>query len=226
MINISNRLKTVASLVLEDNKTKSLIDVGCDHALLDIYLLQNNDNLKIVASDINKGPLDKAKENITKYSFLDKIKLILSDGISSIDDTIDTVVISGMGKDTILEILSNDKEKTKNIEKLVISSNNKFPSLRQDICALGFIVDKEQIVYEDGKFYIIIRFIKGNKNYTLKEIYFGPYLLQKKDSLFDKYYNYLLEEKKNILNNIPKEYKDKRNNIEMEVKMLVEEIKN
>ena len=76
MINISNRLKTVASLVLEDNKTKSLIDVGCDHALLDIYILQNNDNLKIVASDINKGPLDKAKENITKYSFLDKIKLI------------------------------------------------------------------------------------------------------------------------------------------------------
>lgn len=226
MINISNRLKTVASFVLEDNKTKSLIDVGCDHALLDIYLLQNNDKLKIVASDINKGPLDKAKENITKYSFLDKIELILSDGISKINESIDTVVISGMGKDTILEILTNDKEKITNVEKLVISSNNKFPSLRQDICALGFIIDKEKIVYEDGKFYIIMRFIKGNTNYSEKETYFGPYLLQNKDSLFKKYYTYLLEEKTYILNNIPKEYKEKRKNIEMELKMLVEEIKN
>ena len=106
MINISNRLKTVASFVLDDEKTKSLIDVGCDHALLDIFLLQNNDKLKVIASDINKGPLDKAKENIIKYSFLDKIELRLSDGISSLDSSVDTIVISGMGKESILDILN------------------------------------------------------------------------------------------------------------------------
>lgn len=224
MINISNRLKTVASFVLDDNKTTSLIDVGCDHALLDIYLLQTNDKLKVVASDINKGPLEKAKENIVKYSFLDKIELRLGDGINSIDDNVDTVVISGMGKDTIVDILNKDRDKLSNVEKLVISSNNKFPSLREDICKLGFIIDKEEIVFEDGKFYIIMRFIKGCFSYSFKEFYFGPYLLENKDNMFYKYFFYLKEEKETVFSKLPKRCDDKKKLLEMEIKMLTEEL--
>ena len=223
MINISNRLKTVASFVLKSN-CKTIIDVGCDHALLDIYLLQNNNKLKVIASDINKGPLDKAKENIIKYSFLDKIELRLTDGISSIDNNVDTVVISGMGKETIVEILSRDLSKISNIDNLIISSNNKFPKLREEICMLGFALEDEKIVYEDGKFYIIMKFIKGKSNYSSKELYFGPCLLKNKGQDFYKYFNYLLEEKRNILNKLPKEYKDKIKKIEMEIKMLTEEL--
>lgn len=223
MINISNRLKTVASFVL-NSSCKTIIDVGCDHALLDIYLLQNNDKLKVIASDINKGPLEKAKENIIKYSFLNKIELRLTDGISSIDNNVDTVVISGMGKETIVEILSKDLSKISNVNNLIISSNNKFHKLREEICKLGFLLEDEKIIYEDGKFYIIMKFIKGKSNYSSKELYFGPCLLKNKDSDFYKYFKYLLEEKLNILDKLPKEYKDKRKKIEMEIKMLTEEL--
>ena len=220
MIKISNRLKTVADFVLEDNKSSRIIDVGCDHALLDIYLLENNSNLSLIASDVNKGPLDKARENIIKYSFLDKIELRLSNGISSIDSSVDTVVISGMGMDTIVEILNNDKKKLDNVEKLVISSNNKFPMLRSKIIELGFYIDKEKIIFEDGKFYIIMRFVKGKMNYSYEDIYFGPYLLINKDELFYKYYNYLKEEKNKVLSNLPSRCNTKKNEIEDEIKML------
>ena len=108
MIRLSKRLKTTAEIVLS-KKSKKIIDVGCDHALLDIYLLQNNNDLKIVASDVKEKPLENAKKNISKYSFLNKIEVCLKDGINNIDKEIDTVVISGMGTETIIDILEKDK---------------------------------------------------------------------------------------------------------------------
>ena len=121
MINLSKRLKTVADLVLSKESNK-IIDVGCDHALLDIYLIQNNENLKVVASDNKKAPLENARKNIEKYSFLNKIELKLEDGINNIDDEIDTIVISGMGKETIIDILK--KGNLNNIKRLIISSKD------------------------------------------------------------------------------------------------------
>ena len=62
-IKLNKRLETVASFV-DDNS--NVIDVGCDHALLTIYLVQTKKNIKALASDINEGPLEGAKKNISK----------------------------------------------------------------------------------------------------------------------------------------------------------------
>ena len=223
MINISKRLQTIAELVLDGNSRK-IIDVGCDHALLDIYLLQNNQNLKIVASDNKKAPLESARKNIERYSFLNKIELSLRDGIESIDDDIDTIVIAGMGMDTIVEILEKNKNELKNIERLIISSNNKYAELREKICALGFYIKEERIIFDDGKFYIAIEFIKGIKNYSKKELYFGPILLTKKEKIFNNYYKEILTEKKLILNSLPNSHQ-KRESLEKEIELLSNEVK-
>mgnify|MGYP003317029257 CR=1 FL=1 len=145
MINISKRLKTLANIILEEN-INDIADIGCDHALLDIYLLQNNPNMKIIASDVKSGPLEKAKENITKYSLLNKIELIECNGIEKINSK--SIVIAGMGAETILEILYNDIEKTKKIENMFIASNNKYELLRKEIIKLGFYIKNEKIIYE------------------------------------------------------------------------------
>ena len=218
MINLSKRLKTVADLVLSKESNK-IIDVGCDHALLDIYLIQNNENLKVVASDNKKAPLENARKNIEKYSFLNKIELKLEDGINNIDDEIDTIVISGMGKETIIDILK--KGNLNNIKRLIISSNNKFEDIRKDITSLGFIINDEKIVYEEDKYYVIIEFIKGNKKYTKKELYFGPILLKKKDKKFYNYYGYIKDKKISILKSIPSDNKNKKQ-IEKEIEILKE----
>jgi len=178
LIKLSERLQKVSDFVLDDKISRSIIDVGCDHALLDIYLLQNDETLVVTASDINEGPLQKALENIKKYSLQDKIKVQQANGIERLSTDTDTIVISGMGMDTIVQILNDNKEKLSNIKKLVISSNNKFYQVREKITKLGFIIESEAIVLEDGKYYIIMKFIKGNKNYSYKELYFGPCLLE------------------------------------------------
>ena len=107
---ISKRLIEISNLI-EDNS--NIIDVGCDHALLDIYLFKNKKNVKIIASDIKEGPLEQAKRNISKFKYPIRVKL--GSGLDPIEEDIDTVVIAGMGGDTMIDILQKGKDKLKNV---------------------------------------------------------------------------------------------------------------
>jgi len=95
MIKISKRLNVIADLV-EDNSR--IVDIGCDHGLLDIYLVQTKKNIKVIASDINENALSNAINNIKKYKLDNVIKTVISNGLNNIDTTnLDTIIISGMG---------------------------------------------------------------------------------------------------------------------------------
>ena len=106
MIKLSKRLSCIADYV-DDNY--SIVDIGCDHALLDIYLVQTRKNIKIIASDINQNALNNAILNIKKYKLENNITTVLSNGLDNIDMLgINTIVISGMGSHTIVGILYNN----------------------------------------------------------------------------------------------------------------------
>ena len=222
MININKRLITLGEIILEGNST-GIIDVGCDHALLDIYLLEKNNNLKLVASDLRESPLKKAKENIEKYSFSNKIKIKLSYGIDNLEEYIDTIVISGMGTDTIIEILDKGKDSLKNINRIVLSSNNKYDELRKYMMDIGYSINKEKIVYSDKKYYIIIDFVKEKKKYNKKELYFGPYLLNNKDDMFYEYYGLIKNKLESISNTIPDNVDNKKDILD-EIDILASEL--
>ncbi|MBQ2946832.1 MAG: SAM-dependent methyltransferase [Bacilli bacterium] len=191
-MNLSKRLQGVATLVDINSR---VIDVGCDHAYLDIYLTQNNDN-KCIATDINQNALEIAKKNIKKYNLEDKIETKLTNGLTDIkvkDD--DNIVISGMGTYTILEIL-----KTNNLSNtLIISSNNNVDILRKEVINLGYYIDSEIFIIDKNKPYIIIKFIKGIKKYSKLDILLGPIL---KNNI--EYKKYIIKKYENILNNISK----------------------
>ena len=196
---ISKRLKAISNFI-DDNS--NIIDVGCDHALLDIYLFNNKKNVKLIASDIKEGPLEQAKKNIEKYG-CNNIKLKLGNGIDTIEDYIDTIAIAGMGGDTIIDILNGGKEKLENVKTIVISPQSEWGKTRKFICDLDFIIEDEIIVEDSNKFYLIIKFVKGRKKYNNKELEYGPILLKNKSIEFKKYYNLLLEEKIKILKKVP-----------------------
>lgn len=221
MIKISKRLTAIANIVLQ-KESKKIIDVGCDHALLDIYLLQNNMNLKIIASDINEKPLESAKKNIEKYSFLNKIELCQKDGIKGIDKDVDTVVISGMGMETIVEILESGKSELDHVERLIISSNNKYKDLRTNVIKLGYKISFETIIYDEEKYYIIIEFTKGTEKYSEKELYFGPVLLKNKNENFYNYYRNIKNVKEMIKKRLPDD-NSKNVLLEKEIELLNEE---
>ena len=181
---ISKRLRAIGDLI-EDNSF--ILDVGCDHALLDIYVVSNKKNVKAIASDINEGPLKGARDNIRKYDLEDKIVLSNSDGLESYQEGVDTIILSGLGSTTIIDILIGGKDILDNIDEIIISSNNDYDYLRKNLGILGFTVDKELIVKDRNKYYQVIKFKKGILNYNKYELKYGKI---SSDSTYIEYLNF------------------------------------
>ena len=55
----SRRIETIAKYI---NNKSTVADIGTDHGYLPLYLLQNNFDVDIIAADIRKAPLEKAKK--------------------------------------------------------------------------------------------------------------------------------------------------------------------
>lgn len=198
---ISSRLKELSEYIDKDDK---LIDIGCDHALLDIYLCDEYKDMKIIASDIHEGAIKNAKNNISKFKMDNRIDLRLGDGLSIVNaDEIDTVLIAGMGFLTIKRILSNES-KMVNVKKIIIQSNTDVVKLRKFVIKLGYKITREKLVKDNDIIYTMIEFKKGSEKYSYDEIYFGPRILDNKDELFYEYYSKKLLKYENLLLQIPK----------------------
>ena len=103
-IELTPRLQAVAGLVPRGAR---LADVGTDHAYLPASLLQQGVIDTAVAADLRPGPLDRARATAERYGLTEQISFRLCDGLSGIlPEEADTVVIAGMGGETIAAILS------------------------------------------------------------------------------------------------------------------------
>ena len=184
MNKLSIRLEVVASYIKDNSK---IIDIGCDHGLLSIYLAKKYNNIKIIASDINKNALGNAIDNIKKEHLEDKIETRLGSGLEIVDsDEIDTVVIAGMGANTIVGILKYSTDKLINVNNIIIQSNTDLYFLRKNITKLGYYIEDESLVEDANIIYTVIKFSKGKKRYNYKELYLGPILINKNNDLFKK----------------------------------------
>ncbi len=211
-MNISNRLKTIADMIDSDYH---VIDVGCDHALLDIYLTLNK-KIKCTAIDNKEKVINYSKENIEKYNLTSKIELILNDGLENIkihDD--DIIVLAGLGTKTILNIIAN-----KNIKHLIVQSNDDVYNLRYQLTKLNYKVIDEKIVYEKKKYYTIIKLEKGKAKYSKKELEYGPILLKEKNKVFDKYLIKRIDYFEMLLKQVPQKYIIRKLKIKSKIKKL------
>ena len=216
MININKRLKTIGDLV---DSHSFVLDVGCDHGLLEVYLLKKKIN--IVGSDNKQGPLDNARKNYKNNHV--KGELRLGDGLDALKDE-DTVIISGMGGLNIISILRKNIKKTKSVDTYILSPNNYIEAVRRYLSKLGYYIDDEVLV-KDKFIYNVIVFKKGKKFYRNKDYYFGPVLLKKKDKLFYEYYNRELDNALVIKKLLPKKERYRRHLIDKKIRKIESELK-
>jgi len=203
-----NRIEAIYSFI--DLKDK-VVDVGCDQAKLGILLSKRGQYS--IASDISENVIARAKSTINTPL----IDLRVSDGLSNIkQEEADTLVLSGMGTHTIIDILSNTELSFK---KIITISNNYHDILRDKMNTLGYIVDIEQIIKENNKYYNLIVFKKGNYNYSESELLLG---LNHKDKLLYKEY---LEYNLNKYNNIHDKSLDKNKKIDKMINLINEKLK-
>lgn len=218
---INDRLKTIGDLV---SANSFCLDVGCDHAFLDIYLVKNNRGIKAIASDVLEGPLKHARENIKKEGLENKIEVRLGDGLDTYSDEVDTVIISGMGGRNMIGIFKKNIKVLKKIDTIIVSPNNYQEDVKRFLCKNGFIIDNEIMVKEKKFIYQIIKFVKGKKRYSKKEYFFGPVFLKKKDKLFKEYFERELKSREILLSVLPMNFKWKKFIIKREIKMIRKEL--
>ncbi|MBE6144253.1 MAG: SAM-dependent methyltransferase [Firmicutes bacterium] len=204
MTKLSLRLKAIADLI--DDNTK-VIDVGCDHAFLDIYLVQKK-NCKCLATDVSKTCILKALENIKKAQLEDKIETAVTDGLQNVDyKKYDYVVISGMGFQTIQKILMDNYP-----NKLIIQSNNNIEELKMFLFQKYKLVN-EQVVFENGIYYVVLYLELGEKKYKKED-----YILVKGNI---NYINYLLDKYNHIYYKLPKKHIVKKLKLKYKIKILM-----
>lgn len=198
---LSARLAAVAGMVTEGNR---VCDVGCDHGYISIYLVKNGISPYVYAMDVNKGPLLRAKEHIANYGYEDKIETILSDGLVSLGDKeSDALVCAGMGGRLVIKILAEGMEKVRKMKELILQPQSEIHLVRAFLRQQGFFIDKEDMVYEDGKYYpmmhVLIQSDKQNEENALFDK-FGPCLLNQNHPVLKEYLQYT----KNTLDEIDK----------------------
>ena len=191
MIKLSKRLR-----IIHDMVPKSVVaDIGSDHGKLMIALVQSGIVTKGFAVENKEGPFERLRSNLIKYGVDDKVTPLFSDGIKDITRDVNTIVIAGMGGQSIVSILKAHPEKMVRVQTIIIDAHTAVPLARKEICQMGFAIADEKIVKEDDIFYEIIKFVKAEKAIISDEdLEFGPILRREKSATFrEKYQNRIFE---------------------------------
>ncbi|MGE4214400.1 MAG: tRNA (adenine(22)-N(1))-methyltransferase TrmK [Anaerotignaceae bacterium] len=224
---ISKRLKTVAGEV----RYRTVVDIGTDHGYVPIYLVKNKLADSAIACDINKGPLLKAKQNIEANCLLGKIETRLGSGLIPIEiGEVETAVIAGMGGMLTIEILKAGGDVVQSLKQLVLQPQLDIDSVRKYIHTIGFKIENEQMLIDDGKYYTVINAVHGEeKTYDQCQYMFGKVNLDKKSDVLKKYLMHRLGKLTEIKDGLEKSGTEnsmkKLNEIENEIRVFEEALK-
>ena len=176
-IPLSSRLLACCDFIAPGER---VADIGCDHGYLGIYLLTKGIASRVIASDINEGPLQSAVRNSEKFGVRDKIAFYLSDGVRNIPRDFDTMVCAGMGGDTMVSILSSAPWLQTEQYRLILQCQSKTPLLRKYLSDTGWRIAKEKVL-KDGKFLYTVMEVLWQPEYprlTPAQTYLSPALLE------------------------------------------------
>lgn len=170
------RIKTIAKMT---KGADTLLDIGTDHGFVIIEALKSGYIKNAIATDINKGPLKRAFNNIKKESLENKVTFIQTNGFKNINLHYDCVVITGMGFQTIKNILIEPHLKPK---FYVFGAQTEIENLRLFLNENNYKIIAEEIIF-DKKFYIFIKAVEGQQVLSKEDLILGPFLKNNKDSL-------------------------------------------
>ncbi len=194
---LSKRLQAVASFVASGS---AVADIGTDHGYIPVYLVKEGVAPRALAMDVRKGPLERAKEHVREYGLSDRIALRLSDGLSGLKPgEADTVIIAGMGGKLTIRILEQGRHVWDSVKQFILSPQSDIGETRRFLEQAGFCIDREAMVEEDGKFYVVMDVSRGEMRLVRACYYeYGRDLIVKRDPALFRY----LDREKRIVSSI------------------------
>jgi len=188
---LSKRLQAIYDMV----PYSVTADIGSDHGKLMIALFNDGRIPKGYAVENKKGPYNRPTEALKEAHIEEDVVPLFSDGITDLPISVSTIVLAGMGGETILKILNDHPEKLKLVQTIIVDAHTSVPKLRKEISEMGFVIADEQIVEEDHIYYEIIKFIRSDvAYYSENDLEFGPILRKEQSCLFKAKYEARLQE--------------------------------
>ncbi len=182
MQNLSPRIEKLIKLA---GRCRCLGDVGTDHGFVPVRMLETNCAEGAIASDINKGPLKRAEENIRLAGLDGKIQLRLGSGMTVYKPgECDTFIVAGMGGLLIADILQTSRNVAEKADKLILQPNTCIPDLRRYLWDNGFTILDEDTLEEREHTYIFLT-VKYTgeikRDYSNLDLEMGEILQKKED---------------------------------------------
>lgn len=219
-----DRLECIKSMVA---KCHIAADIGTDHGYVAEMLLKDNICERVIATDLNKGPLNRAIEHLTNVNLHNKCDFRLGSGLTVLkENEADAIIIAGMGGELIADIIETSRNIALEAAQLILQPMTTGDKLRKYLHENGFKIFDENIVKEQHHYYFIIKAIPGNE--VIKdEIYYeiSKILIEKRDPLMLEYIDKILNTNVNIIRSIEKSNNNDYNERIEALKKKVEKIK-
>lgn len=156
---LSDRMRAVVELA---QPCRCIADIGCDHGYVAMELVRSRKCRRVIAMDVNKGPLERARRNIRDYGMQDYIETRLSDGTQALrPGEADGMVCAGMGGRLMLSILAQGEELVRDMKQVILQPQSEIREVRSFLRENGFLIEQEDIICEDGKYYPMMRVLPG-----------------------------------------------------------------
>lgn len=147
-LELTPRLRQIAAWVRQG---AHLADVGTDHAYLPVWLTLQGRVASAIASDLRRGPLDRAQETGRRYGVGDRITFRLGNGLAAVaPEECDTIVIAGMGGENIAQILAGAPWTADGRHTLLLQPQSRAEALRRFLAEHGYAIAREALVRDPG----------------------------------------------------------------------------
>lgn len=185
---LSDRLEQIAAQAAEITEGY-VADVGTDHGFVPIRLIESGKVKRVIAMDVRRGPLSRAREHIREYDMEDRIETRLSDGLRELKPgEADTVIIAGMGGELMLRILRNGAHMRGSVKHYVLSPQSELSAFRHGLEELGLSITEEQMLMDEGKYYVILTVSPGIMHYEQEYEYrYGADLIRRKHPVLKEF---------------------------------------
>lgn len=183
-------------------------DIGTDHALLPVYLVRQGICSRVIACDLHPGPLESARRTITQYGLEGRVELRRGYGLQPLSPgEASVIVIAGMGGAKIRDILAASPVVLGDVRRLILQPQGGEALLRRWLLENGWALFDEELVYEGGRFYVIL-ISESAKNTTAHQCFedslleIGPKLLEKRHPLLLSYIRWRIQGYQGVLGSL------------------------
>ena len=210
-MSLGYRLQQIADMVPET--CRSVADIGADHALLPIYLMENGKIDYAVIGELRRKPFLRARAAVKETRFAHKISVRSGDGLEVLmPGEVDTVILAGLGGDVIYSILNQLHAAT--FLHYILQPMSRAYKVRSFCAKHGWKIEQEVLLCDNQRYYTVLMIMPGDHPYVLTdpELEYGPLILQQRDELSLNYFHFLYTQNERMLSNL----RNCKDNIQLE----------